>query len=68
MTKNLRKLFINDLFLFSNKSEICNYADDINKDINQTIVALSNDFETLTKKCSYHSYMVLNPDKCLLCH
>ena len=62
------KLFINDLFLFSNKSEICNYADDINKDINQTIVALSNDFETLTKKYSYHSYMVLNPDKCLLCH
>ena len=41
------KLFINDLFLFSSKSEICNYADDINKDINQTIGALSNDFETL---------------------
>ena len=61
-------IFINDLFLFANKSEICNYADDntlysANKNINQIISNLSNDFETLTK-WFYDNYMVLNPDKC----
>ena len=61
-------IFTNDLFLFANKSEICNYADDntlysANKDIIQIISNLSNDFETL-RKCIYDNYMVLNPDKC----
>ena len=61
-------IFINDLFLFTNKSEICNYADDntlysANKNISRNISDLSNDFETLTKWL-YDNYMVLNPDKC----
>ena len=59
--------FINDLFLFTKKCEICNYNDDntlysANKNINQTITDRSNDFQTLTKWC-YDNYMVLNPDK-----
>ena len=41
-------IFINYLFLFTNKSEICNYADDntfysANKNISQIISDLSND-------------------------
>ena len=61
-------IFINDLFLFSKKSEICNYADDntlyysANKN-SQIIRDHSNDFETLTK-WFYDNYMVLNSDKC----
>ena len=63
----LFNIFINDLFLFVHKSEICNYADDntlcsANKSINQIIGDLSDDFETLTK-WFYDNYMVLNPDK-----
>ena len=59
---------INDLFLFANKSEISNYANDntvycANKNINQIISNLSNDFETL-RKWFYDNYMVLNPDQC----
>ena len=53
-------IFINDLFLFVNKSKICNYADDnilyfanisqiFSQNISQIINYLSNDFETLTK-------------------
>ena len=59
--------FINDLFLFANKSEICSYTDDntlyaANKNINQIISNISNDFGTLTKWfCD--NYMVLNPVK-----
>ena len=61
-------IFINDLFLFANKSKICNYADhntlySANKNIIQIIGDRSNDIETLTK-WFYDNYMVLNPDKC----
>ena len=61
-------IFINDLFLSGNKSQICNYANDntlysANKNISQIISDLSNDFETLPK-WFYDNYMVLNPDKC----
>ena len=60
-------IFINVLFLFTNKSEICNYANDntlysANKNISQIISGISNDFETLTK-WFYDNY-VLNLDKC----
>ena len=61
-------IFINDLFLFANKSVICNYAVDntlysANKNISQVISHLSNGFEISTK-WFYDNYMVLNPYKC----
>ena len=61
-------IFINDLFLFTKKSEICNYADDntlysANKNIIQIINDFSNDSETL-QKWFYDNYIVTNPDKC----
>lgn len=58
-------IFINDLFLFENKSEICNYADDntlyaANKNINHIINNLSNDFRTLTNwLCDNTSNIIL---------
>ena len=47
--------FINNLFLFANKSEICNYADDnilcsANKATIQIVSDPSDDFETLRKR------------------
>ena len=47
--------FINNLFLFANESEICNYADDnilysANKDTIQIVSDPSDDFETLRKR------------------
>ena len=47
--------FINNLFLFANESEICNYADDnilysANKDTTQIVSDPSDDFETLRKR------------------
>ena len=61
-------IFINDLFLFANKSVICNYAVDntlysANKNISQVISHLSNGFEISTK-WFYDNCMVLNPYKC----
>ena len=58
-------IFINDLFLFTSRTEICNYADDntlyaYNKNVKNILTDLSNDFE----KLSEWFYMVLNPDKC----
>ena len=61
-------IFINNLFLFASKSEICNHTDDntpysANKNMSQIIGDLSNDFDTPIK-WFHDSYMVLNFDKC----
>ena len=64
----LFNLFINDLFLFVENSEICNYADDnslavADKNINNIITKLESDIEILNSWFIDNS-MSLNGDKC----
>ena len=61
-------IFINDMFLFTNKCFICNYADDntlyaCNKDENKIMQDLLQDFTNLSN-WFYENYLVLNADKC----
>ena len=61
-------IFINDIFYFTENSNLCNYADDntqyvCGKDFNQVIRTLRKDFLIL-EKWFYDNYFVLNPDKC----
>ena len=64
----LFNIFINDIFYFTENSNLCNYADDntqyvCGKDFNQVIKTLRKDFLIL-EKWFYDNYFVLNPDKC----
>ena len=61
-------IFINDIFLFLQKFDLANYADDStmyasDKRVSTMIDSLSNEFNILSK-WFYNNFMVLNPDKC----
>ena len=63
----LFNIFIN-IFLFLQKCELENYADDStmyssDKDINNVMTSLNPDF-TILSNWLYTDFMVLNPDKC----
>ena len=64
----LFNIFINDIFLFVESSNICNYADD------NTLFAFGKTFDEVTKKLQndflildewfFNNFLVLNSDKC----
>ena len=61
-------IFINDIFLFTKDSTLCNYADDntqfsCEKTFDQVINNLQTDFGTL-KVWFYDHFLTLNPKKC----
>ena len=61
-------VFINDIFLFLQKCDLANYADDCTiytsgKRVSTITDSLSHEFNTLSK-WFYNNFMVLNPDKC----
>ena len=59
----LFKIFLNDIFLFISKCQLCNYADD--NTINQK--KIKNDLEMdfmILHKWFHENHMVLNPGKC----
>ena len=64
-------IFLNDIFLFLQKCDLANYADDSSltvvklsdKSISNIMNSLSHDF-TILSKWFYKNFMVLNPDKC----
>ena len=59
----LFKIFLNDIFLFISKCQLCNYADD--NTINQK--KIKNDLEMdfmILQKWFHENHMVLNPGKC----
>ena len=64
----LFNIFFNDIFLFVEKSTICNYADDntlfsCEQTFDMVLNNLSTDFSTL-KQWYFDNFLVLNPDKC----
>ena len=64
----LFNIFLNDIFLFINKSEICNYADDNTiwtkgQKINTIIPILESEISTLNKWFK-DNCMLLNEEKC----
>ena len=64
----LFNIFLNDLFLFVENSDLSNYADDntlysSGNDLEKVKQTLRQDFEIVTK-WFYENYMVLNSDKC----
>ena len=61
-------VFINDIFLFLQKCDLANYADDCTiytsgKRVSTITDSLRHEFNTLSK-WFYNNFMVLNPDKC----
>ena len=61
-------IFINDIFLFVQSSNVCNYADDntlfaFGKNIDEVTRKLQNDFFCLDK-LFFNKFFVLNSDKC----
>ena len=61
-------IFINDIFLFCQKCNLANYADDStmytsDKRVSTIIDSLSYEF-TILSKLFYNSFVVLKPDKC----
>ena len=61
-------IFINDIFLFLQKCDLANYADDCTiytsgKRVSTITDSMSHEFNTLSK-WFYNNFMVLNPDKC----
>ena len=64
----LFNIFINDIFLFVESSNVCNYAD------NNTLFAFGKTFEEVTRKLQndflildewfFNNFLVLNSDKC----
>ena len=64
----LFNIFLNDLFLFVENSDLSNYADDhtlysSSNDLEKVKQTLRQDFEIVTK-WFYENYMVLNSGKC----
>ena len=64
----LFNIFINDIFLFLQKCDLENYADDStmytpDKRVSTIIDSLSLEF-TILSTWFYNNFMVLNPDKC----
>ena len=64
----LFNIFLNDLFLFVENSDLSNYADDntlysSGNDLEKVKQTLRQDFEIVTK-WFYENYMVLNSGKC----
>ena len=64
----LFNIFLNDIFLFISKCQLCNYADDntlykSGKNIQKIKNDLEMDFMIL-RKWFHENHMVLNPDKC----
>ena len=67
----LFNIFTNDIFLFLQKCDLANYADDSTmytsgKRVSTFIDSLSHEF-TILSKLFYNNFVVLNPDKCSLC-
>ena len=67
----LFNIFTNDIFLFLQKCDLANYADDSTmytsgKRASTFIDSLSHEF-TILSKLFYNNFVVLNPDKCSLC-
>ena len=63
-------IFLNDIFLSLQKSDLENYADDnslhaSNKSISNISNTFSHDF-TILSKWFYNNVMVLNPDECFM--
>ena len=61
-------IFINDSFLFLQKFDLANYADDStmytsDKCVSSIIDSLRHEF-TILSKWFYNNFMVLNPEKC----
>ena len=64
----LFNIFLNDLFLFVENSDLSNYADDntlysSGNDLEKVKQTLSQEFEIVTKRF-YENYIVLNWGKC----
>ena len=64
----LFNIFINDIFLFVESSNICNYADDntlfaFDKTFDEVTRKLQNDFLVLDE-WFFNNYLVVNSDKC----
>ena len=64
----LFNIFLNDLFLFVENSDLSNYADDntlysSGNDLEKVKQTLRQDLEIVTK-WFYENYMVLNSDNC----
>ena len=61
-------IFINDIFLFLQKCDLANYADDntmytSDKRLSTIVDSLRHEF-TILSKWFYNDFMVLNPEKC----
>ena len=68
----LFNIFINDIFLFLQKCDLANYADDStmytsNKSISLILSSLSHEF-TVLSKWFYNNFIVPNPDIMLICY
>ena len=64
----LFNIFINDIFLFLQKRDLANYADDntmytSDKRLSTIVDSLRHEF-TILSKWFYNDFMVLNPEKC----
>ena len=64
----LFNIFINDIFLFLQKCDLANYADDntmytSDKRLSTIVDSLRHEF-TILSKWFYNDFMVLNPEKC----
>ena len=64
----LFNIFLNDIFLFISKCQLCNYADDntlykSGKNMQKIKSDLEMDFMILHKWC-HENHMILNPGKC----
>ena len=68
----LFNIFINDIFLFLQKCDLANYADDStmytsNKSISLILSSLSHEF-TVLSKWFFNNFIVPNPDIMLMCY
>ena len=59
----LFNIFINDIFLFLQKYNLTNYADESDKRVSTIINSLRHEF-TILSKWFYNNFMVLNSEKC----
>ena len=59
----LFNIFINDIFLFLQKCDLTNYADESNKRVSSIINSLRYVF-TILSKWFYNNFMFLNSEKC----
>ena len=64
----LFNIFLNDIFLFVSKCQLCNYADENTLyKLGKNMQKIKNDLEIdfmILHKCFYENHLVLNPDKC----